>query len=171
MNGFDVVLLIFLFICLWRGFSAGLIKSIGAFLGIIGGAFVASHFYLLLFSYIQSWFGGYDNIGKVACFIAVFIIAFWAIHILFTLLDKTYDLLAIIPFMKSINHIAGGLLGLLVGAIILGLIIYVVAKYAPVGTMVGNWLTRSRIAPWLLAVAKILLPILSGSLKEIRSIL
>ena len=116
-------------------------------------------------------FGGYDNIGKVACFIAIFIVSAWLIHIIFMLLDKTYNLLSIIPFMKSINRLAGGILGLLVGAIVLGLLIYVVAKYAPAGTMVGNWLLGSKIAPTLLLVAKILMPLLSGSLKNIQSII
>ena len=87
------------------------------------------------------------------------------------MIDKAFNLIAIIPFMKSINHLAGGILGLLVGAIVLGLLIYVAAKYAPTGTMVGNWLIDSKIAPTLLLIAKILMPILSGSLKNIQSIL
>jgi membrane protein required for colicin V production len=171
MSGFDIVLLIILAVCALRGLTTGLIKSVGAFLGIIGGAFFASHFYLVLFPYVQKWFSGYDNIGKVVCFIAIFIVASWLIHLLFMLLDKTYNLLAIIPFMKSINRLAGGILGLLVGAIVLGLLIYVTAKYVPTGTAVGNWLLNSKIAPWLLDIAKILMPLLSGSLKNIQSIL
>jgi uncharacterized membrane protein required for colicin V production len=171
MSSFDIILIIILLICAFRGLATGLIKSVGAFLGIIGGAFFASHFYLPLYPYIQKVFGGYDNIGKVVCFILIFIISSWLIHILFMMIDKTFNLIAIIPFMKSINHLAGGILGLLVGAIVLGLLIYVAAKYAPTGTMVGNWLIDSKIAPTLLLIAKILMPILSGSLKNIQSIL
>jgi membrane protein required for colicin V production len=171
MNGLDIILVIFLVICLWRGFAAGLIKSIGSFFGIIGGAFIASHFYELLFQLIKNWFGGYDNIGRVVCFIVLFVLASRLISLIFAMLDKTYNLISIIPFLKSINHIAGGILGLLVGAIILGLLVYVVAKYAPAGTMVGDWLLKSQIAPNLLIFAQILLPILSGSLKDLKSIL
>jgi membrane protein required for colicin V production len=171
MSGFDIVLIVILAICFFRGLASGLIKSIGAFLGIIGGAFLASHFYLTLFPYTQKWFGGYDNIGKVVCFIVIFIVASWLIHILFMLLDKTYNLLSIIPFMKSINRLAGGILGLLVGAIVLGLLIYVISKYAPAGTAIGNWLLNSKVAPWLLSIAQILMPLLSGSLKNIQSLL
>jgi uncharacterized membrane protein required for colicin V production len=171
MSGFDIILLIFLAVCFLRGITTGLIKSVGAFFGIIGGAFFASHFYLPLYPLIQKVFGGYDNIGKVSCFIIIFILTTWLIHILFLLLDKTYNLIAIIPFMKSINRLAGGILSLLVGAIVLGLLIYVAAKYAPTGTLVGNWLTHSVIAPWLLSIAQILMPLLSLSLKSIQSIL
>jgi membrane protein required for colicin V production len=171
MSAFDIVLIIFLAVCALRGLATGLIKAVGAFFGIIGGAFFASHFYLDLFPYVQKWFAGYDNIGKVTCFIVIFIVSAWAIHVLFMLLDKTYNLLSIIPFMKSINRLAGGILELLVGAILAGLLIYVAAKYAPAGTTIGDWILNSQIAPWLLAIAKILMPLLSGSLKNIQSIL
>jgi uncharacterized membrane protein required for colicin V production len=171
MSAFDIVLIVFLVLCALRGLTTGLIKAVGSFFGIIGGAFFASHFYLTVFPYVQKVFAGYDNIGRVSCFVVIFIISAWIINMLFMMLDKTFNLLAIIPFMKSINRLAGGILGLLVGAIILGLLIYVAAKYAPAGTMVGNWLLNSQIAPWLLIVAKILMPLLSVSLKNIQSIL
>ncbi|HTX86538.1 MAG TPA: CvpA family protein [Candidatus Nanoarchaeia archaeon] len=171
MSNFDIILIVILGLCALRGLTTGLIKAVGAFLGIIGGAFFASHFYLALFAATKTWYGGYDNIGKVASFIIIFIVSAWLIHLLFIILDKTYNILAIIPFMKSINRLAGGILYLLVGAIVLGLLIYVAAKYAPAGTMVGNWLLTSKIAPWLLDVAKILMPLISGSLKNIQSIL
>jgi membrane protein required for colicin V production len=171
MSWLDIVLLIILFTCLWRGFSAGLIKSVGSFVGIIAGAFVASHFYEVSFQLIKGLFGGLDNIGRVVCFIIVFIIASRLIYLLFVLLDKTYNLLSIIPFLKSINHISGGLLGLLVGVVALGLFLYVVAKFTPAESYFGNLLTHSQIAPWLLVTAKILMPLLSGSLKDLKSIL
>jgi uncharacterized membrane protein required for colicin V production len=171
MSGFDIVLVIILAACALRGFSNGLIKAIGSFVGIIAGSWCASHFYLSLASVTQNWFGGYNNIGKVVCFIAILIVATWAIHFLFLILDKTFNLLAIIPFLKSINRLAGAALTLFVGALILGLLLYVVARYAPAETLVGKWILNSVIAPWLLALAKILLPILSGSLKNIKSLI
>jgi|WetSurMetagenome_2_1015567.scaffolds.fasta_scaffold324385_2 membrane protein required for colicin V production len=171
MTVFDIILLIILGICFIRGLATGLIKAIGAFLGIIGGAFLASHFYLILFPYVEKWFNGYDNIGKVVCFIVIFIVSSWLINIIFMLLDKTYNLLSIIPFLGPINHLAGGILAFLVGAIVLGLLIYVAAKYAPTNTVIGGWILNSKIAPWLLDVAQILMPLLSLSLKNIKSII
>jgi uncharacterized membrane protein required for colicin V production len=171
MSGFDIVLIIILAACALRGFTAGLIKAVGSFVGLIAGSWLASHFYLNLAAVTQKWYGGYDNIGKVVSFIIILVVATWAIHFLFIILDKTYNLLAIIPFLKSINRLAGAALTLFVGALILGLLLYVVAKYAPAGSLVGNWLTNSKIAPTLLIVAKILMPLLSGSLKDIKSLL
>jgi membrane protein required for colicin V production len=171
MSWLDIILIVVLVTCMWRGFSAGLIKTVGSFFGIIGGAFLASHFYEQLFQLIKNWFGGLDNIGRVVCFIVLFIIASRIIFMLFVLLDKTYNLLSIIPFLKSVNHISGGLLGLLVGVAAMGLLIYAVAKFTPAQSFFGNVLTQSKIAPYLLDAAKIFLPILSGSLKDLKSIL
>ncbi|HTW96348.1 MAG TPA: CvpA family protein [Candidatus Methylomirabilis sp.] len=171
MNGLDLVLIIILAIWTWRGLSTGLIKAVGAFLGIVAGAFLASHFYLALFAVSQSWFGGYDNIGKVLCFVFIFIVTSWAVHFLFLLIDKTYNLLAIIPFLKSINRLAGGILALLVASLVLGLLLYVTAKYVPAGSMVGDWLTQSKVTPILLAIAQIFLPVLAGGLKDIKSLI
>ena len=171
MSIFDIVLIIILAACALRGFSSGLIKAVGSFVGLIAGAWLASHFYLNLAAATQKWYGGYDNIGKVVSFIIVFVVSTWAIHILFVILDKTYNLLAIIPFMKSINRLAGAVLMLFVGALILGLLLYVVARYVPADTTAGKWILNSVIAPWLLDLAKILLPFLSGGLKSIKSLI
>jgi uncharacterized membrane protein required for colicin V production len=171
MGWVDAVIIFILAGCAWRGLSAGLIKAVGDFIGIFGGVFAASHSYLWLFGLIGGWFGGLNNIGKIICFIALFLLASRLIYFLFILLDKTYNLLSIIPFLKSINRLAGGVLGLFVGALALGLIIYVAAKYTAADGIIGNWIISSKVAPGLLVVAKILLPVISGSLKDIKSIL
>ena len=171
MSLFDIVLIIILAGCALRGLTTGLIKTIGSFVGLIGGAFLASHFYLQFFDLIAKWFGGYNNLGKVVCFIIIFVITSWVIHFIFVILDKTYDLLSVIPFLKSVNRLAGAILGLLVGALVLGLLFYLFDKYFPVGTMVGNWLADSQVVPYILPLTKILMPLLSGSLKDIQSLI
>ena len=171
MSIFDIILLVVLAGCALRGLTTGLIKTVGSLVGLIGGAFLASHFYLALFALISNWFAGYDNIGKVVCFIVIFVIASWIIHLIFVVLDKTYDFLSVIPFLKSINRLAGAILGLLVGGLVIGLLLYVATKYFPFGTTIGNWLSNSQVAPYLLGAAKILLPFLSGSLKSLQSII
>jgi len=171
MSIFDIILIIILVGCLFRGFATGLIKSVGAFVGLIGGAFLASHFYLWLFGFISNWFGTYTNIGQVVCFLIIFIIASWIIHFIFAIIDKTYDLLSVIPFLKSINRFAGAILGLLVGALIMGLMLYLASKYFPVGGYIDGWISSSAVSPYLLNFAKILLPILSGSFKDIQGII
>jgi uncharacterized membrane protein required for colicin V production len=171
MSAFDIVLLVILVMFSWHGFSAGLIKMVGSFVGLFGGAFLASHFYETVFQLTKNWFGGLDYIGRVVCFVVLLIVASRLIYLLFVLLDKTYNLLSIIPFLKSINLLAGGILGLLVGASLLGLLLYVTAKFAPSQTLIGGWLLKSQIAPSLLKVAQILLPVISGGLKDIKSII
>lgn len=170
MSIFDIILILSLFGFIYGGFFNGLIKSIGSILGIIIGAWAASHFYLLMFAKIGYWFGPFESLGKIVCFILVFIIAAVAVGLLIRVIDKAYDLMSFIPFLKSINRLAGAFLGLLQGVLILGLILFVVAKYLPADSLVGGWLISSKLAPYFLIVAKVLFPFLSAAIKNLSSI-
>ncbi len=171
MTFFDVVLILIMLAFAFRGFAMGLIRMLGSLAGTLVGAFVASYFYLSFFNLIGSWFNGFENLAKVVCFLVLFIIASNIVVMIFSMLDKTYNFLSIIPFLKTINRLCGAILGFVVGALILGLILYVVAKYAGVSTLLGTWLIHSKITPFLLILAKILMPILSFSLKSLKSII
>lgn len=171
MTFFDVILFLVLLTFAFRGFAMGLIRMVGSLIGTIVGAIVASYFYLSLFGLVSSWFNGFENLGKVICFIVLFIIASNVVVFIFNILDKAYNFLSIIPFLKTINRLGGAILGFLVGALILGLLLYVVAKYAVVSSLFGTWLINSEVAPFLLIIAKLLMPILSLSLKSLKSIL
>lgn len=171
MTFFDIILIIILLFFAFRGFSLGLIRMVGSLIGTIVGAIAASYFYLNLFNLIKDWFNDFENLGKVVCFLVVFIVASNIIVFLFNVLDKAYNFISIIPFLKTINRLGGAILGFLVGSLILGLIIYVVAKYAVVSSLFGNLLVSSEVAPFLLILAKILMPLLSISFNSIRSII
>ena len=168
INWLDAVLLILLISSTWRGYSTGLIKAVGSFAGVIVGASIASYFYLRFYGLVDRFFGGLDNIGYVVSF---FIIASKIIYLIFAALDKTYNFIAIIPFLKSINHLAGAFLGLIIGSLITSLLLYVVAKYLPIGNAFDSALAASKISPWLLIIANAFLPVLSGSLKSLKAMI
>jgi uncharacterized membrane protein required for colicin V production len=170
-NWLDIVLIIFLAGFVWRGYFTGLIKMVGSFLGIIAGAAIASRLYLLLFDYIRPVFGGLDNLGRVASFLIVFALASRIIYWIFAFLDKTYDLLSIIPFLKSINRLSGAILGLIVGALATSLLFYVAVKYLPLGGFFDEAISDSKIAPWLLIIANAFLPVLSEGLKNLKAMI
>jgi len=171
MTFFDIILIIILLFFAFRGFSLGLIRMVGSLIGTIVGAIAASYFYLNLFNLTKNWFNDFENLGKVVCFLVVFIVASNIIVFLFNVLDKAYNFISIIPFLKTINRLGGAVLGFLVGSLILGLIIYVVAKYAVISSLFGDWLVSSEVAPFLLILAKILMPLLSISFNSIKSII
>ncbi len=173
MSIFDLVLAIILVITTFGGLRKGLIRSLGHIVGLIIGAYVASHFYKIFLEWGSSWtwVAEHQAVSNILAFIILFIVATQAINLIFFLIEKLFNLLAFIPGSKYINNILGAVLGLLEGALFLGLIIFVASRYAIIGNFFGNNIANSLIAPWLLKVVNIVLPILPEALKGLTSII
>ncbi len=168
---FDVVLLIILAGFVFYGLFFGLIRTLGSLAGVVAGAWLASRYYLAVFDWAENLFFGYGNLGKVICFILLFIIINRLIGFGFSLLDKAFNIISIIPFLKTINRLAGAVLGFIEGGLVLGLILYVAAKYSFIGTWFGNLLSNSSIAPFLLKFVNVLLPLLPDMLKKLQGLI
>ncbi len=168
---FDIVLAVILAIFVFSGLKKGLIRSVGRIIGLIIGAYVASHFYLTFFEWGRSLVANHEAGGKIAAFIILFIVASSLTNLIFFLIEKVFNLLAIIPGSRYLNNILGALLGLLEGSLFLGLLVFVASRYAIIGNLLGDSLTKSVIAPWLLKVVDIILPVLPEALKALKSII
>lgn len=171
MSIFDISLLVILCGFIVNGLFQGLIRLIGRIAGLIVGAYVASHFYLGFFGWWQNLAVGHESIGKVIAFIILFILAAKLSDLFFVLLEKAFKIIAIIPGSRFINNILGAILGLFEGALFLGLIIYVISRYAFIGNFFGTQLTSSIVAPYLLKVVNIILPLLPEALKALKSVI
>lgn len=173
MSIFDIVLLVILGGFILNGLTKGLINLLGRVVGLIIGAYISSHFYLQFYDLFKNIFKGNDSVGKIIAFIALFFIVTKLMDILFKLLEKFFDLIAFIPGSKYINNIAGAALGFFEGALFLGLIIFVISRYAIVGNLLGisGQLTHSTVSPILLKVVNLILPILPSALKTLKSLI
>ena len=168
---FDVVLLLILAGFVFYGLFFGLIKTIGSLLGVIVGAWVAGQWYLDFYDWTDRLFMGHANVGKVISFIIVFVLVNRLVGLLFVLLDKFFHLLTIIPFLKTINRLAGAIFGFLEGALVLGLLLYVASRYTLVESWISKLLADSKLAPWLVQFTDILTPLLPELLKQLKSII
>jgi len=171
MGIFDIILLIILAGFIFYGLFFGLIRTLGSLLGIAVGAWAASHYYLAVFDWASNLFLGFNNLGKVVVFILLFTIINRLVGFLFSLLDRAFDIISIIPFLKTINRLAGAILGFVEGALVLGLILYVAARYTIITDWFGGILASSEIAPFLLKFVNILLPLLPEMLKKLQSLI
>ena len=165
---FDIVLIIILAGFGFYGFFFGFIKTVGSLIGIIAGVFVASRFYQLVFIKIQNWFFGQDTMGKVITFVVLFSLANRLTVFIFSLLDRLFDLLSIIPFLKTINRLAGVIFGLLMGAAVLGIAFYFILNYPIIGGWAGKLVSSSKIAPILIKIGGILTPILPEAFRKVK---
>ena len=168
---FDVILLIALAGFVFYGLFFGLIRTIGTFLGVIIGAYLASRLYLPVAGWVDHFFFGYDNLGKVLVFIILFSFINKLVCLGFYFLDKIFHIISIIPFLKTFNRLGGALLGFATGSLTLGLILYVASRYSFIEHWFGEWLVSSQVTPFLIKVASILIPLLPEVLKKLQSLI
>lgn len=171
MSYFDLALIIILAGFVFNGFAKGLIRLLGNIVGLIIGAFIASHFYLQFYQWGQNLVGGRENLGKVLAFIIVFVVVTMVVDWIFIILEKIFNIISIIPFTKTINRLLGGAVGFLEGSLALGLILFVISRYAWIGSLFGDHLISSKVAPFFLTIVKIVMPILPDALKALQSLI
>jgi len=171
MSTFDISLAIILAGFVFNGLFKGLIRLLGHLVSLILGAYLASHFYLIVFEWGKDLANGYEAIGKVIAFIIIFVVVTRVTNYAFYLVEKVFNIIAFIPFTKYINNLLGAVLGLLEGSLFLGLIVYVIARYTIIGNFFGDQLASSQIAPFLLKFVNFILPILPDALKALKAII
>ncbi|NCN25489.1 hypothetical protein COT94_02285 [Candidatus Falkowbacteria bacterium CG10_big_fil_rev_8_21_14_0_10_37_14] len=167
----DIILLLFLAGFVFYGLFFGLIRTVGSILGVVVGTWVASRVYLWVFSLVGSLAFGHENTGKVIVFIVCFTVINRIIGLLFAMIDRTYHLLTFVPFLKTINRLGGVVLGFLEGGLVLGLLLYVSARYVPAGIWAATQIQDSGLAPFFLDFANWLVPLLPEILRQLKSII
>lgn len=160
---FDIILIIIIAGFVFYGLFFGLIRTLGSLLGAVIGLWLTFIFYLTAYDWIKNIFFGHELSGKIVTFIILFIIINRLIGFIFAILDRTFDLLSVIPFLKTINRLAGAILGFIEGGLVLGLILLYISQ-----SSFSDWLTHSQVAPFLIQFTQIVLPLLPGLLNKIK---
>jgi len=163
---FDVVLIIILAGFVFYGLFFGLIRTVGSLIGMVGGLWFTIIFYLTVFSWVKNLFFGHELAGKIIVFIVLFTLVNRLIGLVFALLDKTFDLISIIPFLKTINRLTGAALGFIEGGLVLGLILLFISQ-----TSFSGWLTGSKVTLFLISFAKTIAPLLPGLLDRVKGMI
>lgn len=177
MSTFDIVLIIIVGLFAVNGLFKGLIKLLGNIAGLIVGAYISSHFYLnfyafaLKWDWLARWASSHENFAKILAFIILFALVTRLTALAFLIIEKIFNFIAIIPGSRYINNLLGAALGLLEGSLSVGLIIYVISRYTLISNFFGAQLTDSVVAPLLLKVVNIILPILPEALKALTAII
>lgn len=158
----DVILIAVVLIFAIIGFMFGLISAIGAIVGVIAGAFLATQYFSALADWLQPILFNHAGLARVVGFLLIFAVVNRLVALLFWLVNKIFKIVSIIPFLGPINRLAGAILGLIEGILAVGLAIYVIAKF---GADIG-WLTAalntSSIAHWLVAITSFLVKLIPG---------
>ncbi|MBU0721995.1 CvpA family protein [Patescibacteria group bacterium] len=160
---FDLILLIILAGFVFYGLFFGLIRTTGSLLGVIGGLWLSLIFYLIVFGWVKSLFFGHDLAGKIIIFFVLFTLINRLICLIFILLDQTFNLISVIPFLKTINRLTGACLGFIEGGLVLGLVLVLISQTALI-----RWLDASKLAPFFLKFINALMPLLPDLLMKLK---
>lgn len=166
MSIIDLVLLVILAGFVFYGLFFGLIRTLGSLIGWVVGLWLTVMFYLVVFGWIKNLFFGHELAGKIIVFFVLFTLINRLIGFAFALLDRAFDLISIIPFLKTINRLAGAALGFIEGGLVLGLIL-LFATQSPFAA----WFSASKVAPFLTSFAKAVTPLLPGLLERVKGVM
>ncbi|MDO8462799.1 MAG: CvpA family protein [bacterium] len=170
MSFFELILLIILGGFVLYGLWSGLIRAAGTLVGVIAGAFLAGRLFVPIAEYFGWLFGGNVNLAKVVIFFVLFVLINRLVGFGFYLIDKTFRIIAIIPFLKTINRLAGAIFGFLEGALVIGGVLWLAVRF-PISVGLTEAIAGSDIARWLVGVASIIIPLLPAIVRELESVL
>jgi membrane protein required for colicin V production len=166
----DLVLIVIVLIFVIVGFMMGLIEAVGAIVGIFLGAWVAGNYYQPFASWLVTIFLGHQIAANIVSFILIFTLVHRLTTFLFYLINKAFNIIAIIPFLGPINKMAGAILGLAEGVLAVGLLLYVVSRFAGSITWVTTALGQAQTAFWLVKSASMLIALLPPEIMQMASV-
>lgn len=163
----------FVFVMILIGFTLfgywfGFIHTLGSLVGTLVGTFIASRWYEPAADWLVGITGWNENTSQVIIFIIVFFVVNRLVGFGFWIVDKLTSLFTSLPFIKGINSLLGAVVGLIEGAITIGLILYVIDKI-PLSPVFMERLAQSRLAPHLVDLATVLLPLIPEALQQLES--
>lgn len=161
----DIILLIILGGFVLYGFWFGLIHALGGLIGVVVASIVASRLYVPIGAWAIHVFGGNDNLMRILAFTFIFIIVTRLVGFVFWIGEKVFKFISVLPFLKTINRMAGALLGLLEGLFLVGGIIFVIALFPVPGTA-QRALQNSNVARRLVNTYRVLTPLLPKALRD-----
>lgn len=162
----DILIIFIIAIFIFKGLKLGLIEAVGGIVGIIVGIILANQYY----PGVAEWLSGFVKsplVAGVGGYILAFIVINRLVALGFWLINKMFNIVAIIPFLKSFNHLLGGIFGFIEGVLILGIAFYLITL-VPFGQKFLLPENSSKFTPKLIAVGKLIDPFLPEGLKQMQ---
>lgn len=156
---FDLILILIVFSFVLFGIWFGLVHAVGGLIGTLAGAVIAAKYY-------TRWAA--TNLGQVIAFIVLFTLGSRITGFVFYGIEKVLKLSHIIPGIKTINRLAGGLLGLAEGIVVVGVALLFATKF-PIPSLHAS-VGKSEIAQFLIGVGTTVLPLFPKVVKQIEQV-
>jgi membrane protein required for colicin V production len=125
MNALDIIVFTFIGLLVFNGIRKGFIISLSSLIGLVLGIYAAVHFSNLTGKWLQ------DQFHTSASWLPVlsFSLTFLAVIIVVMLIGKAIEKLVSLVGMSLLNHIAGGVFGLLKGVLITSVLLFIITSF------------------------------------------
>ncbi|MBI4256611.1 CvpA family protein [Candidatus Uhrbacteria bacterium] len=154
MGFIDIVLMVIVGAFVFFGFFFGLVHTLGSLLGTIVGTLFASRLVDPAFETFGFLFGG-GTISRIIVFILIFFIITRLLGIVFWFVGRIFNVLAWIPFARSLDKFLGGLFGCVEGVIVVGVVLFYAMLVLPDDAL-RTTLETSVVADFLLTIMSVL---------------
>lgn len=167
MTTLDFLLVLSIVGFVWFGFWFGMIHMAGGLVGTIAGAFVAGQFYAIVAAPFEAMLSSTSGWVKIVSFLVIFVTVNRFVGFCFYLVDRSFAFLTRIPFLKTIDRMAGAILGLAEGGLVLGLTLYL-GNRVELPLAIENAILSSQVAQSLEIFAAVLVPLLPDALRVVQ---
>ncbi len=150
------------------GLWFGLVHTLGSLIGTVFGVYLASRYYEPVANWIISFSGWGQNYVKVIIFIVSFLLITRLVGFIFWIMEKFLTIFTRMPFVHGLDRLLGAIFGVLEGAVVVGVSLYFISRF-PISLSFMDGLAHSQLAPPLVKIASILVPLLPEALRLLRS--
>jgi membrane protein required for colicin V production len=159
MSTLDIILLAAIIFCGAMGIYWGFIRQALALVGLLAGVALAGRYGGRVADWLSSFISS-EPVAQLLGFLLVLVAVSAAASLLATLIRRFVGLL----FLGWLDHLIGGMLGLLQGALVSAVLLLAIALFPSVS--LSNALASSRAAPALVRVGgALLLPFLPAPVR------
>ena len=128
MNPVDLLLFVLLAVCAVRGFVRGLFREVMGLAGLLLGTWAAMLYYARAAAVVQEYALQDPVVARVAAGVVIFLIVNVLTHAAALLLDR----LARAIYLSYVTRMAGALVGLGKGAVLMSFLLLFLRAFAPV---------------------------------------
>lgn len=168
MSIFDLVLLIIISGFALFGLWFGLVHTVGSLIGTAFGVYLASRYYEPVASWVINFSGWNQNYVKVIVFVIAFLLITRLVGFVFWVMEKFLTIFTRMPFIHGLDRMLGAIFGALEGAIVVGVSLFFISRF-PISLTFMAGLGESQLAPPLVKLASILIPLFPEALRMLRS--
>ena len=158
LNGFDFVGVVLLAIGAIYGLQRGALRMVTSVVALAAAIYFASIYYNIAGAFAETKLGSSHTVGAVVGYVVVFALIFSAVEIIGSFAIRLIH----VVHMNPLDRLAGGLLGAAIAGVFGGLLVMLMAAVLPPDAAL---LRNSQLVPMLLAYNEMLVGYIPGDAK------